>query len=222
MEQILNQIPKPLIVLVAFIAGIAFIMYSNPQYTACQAQTEIMQKSIEREIYGVRGQAVGFSPKVSSQVSSCKQGNGPGGCFELFQTLRKVMREVKQFDESCNADLAGIAELRGAIEGPMGLMVQVAWGDQPPESSEKRFGWFEASDVALFCQLRATYLRLYGEEEFMNFQMKVSGSLPGEAPQFEKGLCTNCEFRKGAMAVMTPPEIVKLSLFSAPCNRMVY
>lgn len=207
---------------VALIAGIAAIIATNPQYTACQAQTEIFQKSVTQEIYGRRGQRMGFSPKVAGQISSCKQGNGPGGCFELFRTLRKVMRELRQFDESCNADLAAIGEVRAAIQSPMGLMVQVAWGEQPPESTEKRYGWFEASDVALFCQLRESYLRLYGEEEFTNFRMQVMSTLPGEAPTFENGVCSNCEYRKKAPAVMSPEEIHKLSLFAAPCSRMNY
>lgn len=221
-EQFLNEIPKPFLIVAVLVAGIAIILAVNPQYTACQAQTEILQKSVRQEIYGRRGQVMGFSPKVAGQISSCKQGNGPGGCFELFRTLRKVLREVRQFDDSCNADLAGIGEVRAAIEGPMALMVQVAWGEQPPENPEKRFGWFEAADVALFCQLRATYLRLYGEEEFRNFQTGVSANLPGEAPVFENGVCTNCQYRKKAGAVMTPNEALRLSLFSAPCNRMVY
>lgn len=222
MEQFLNQIPKPFLVVVALIAGIAGILAINPQYTACQAQTEIMRKELQQSIFGRRGQVMSFSPKVAGQISTCKQGNGPGGCFELFQTLRKVMREVRRFPESCNSDLAEISEIRGTIEGTMGLLVQVAWGDQPPENVEKRYGWFETGDVALFCQLRETYLRLYGEETLQNYQMAVVSTLPGEAPTFENGLCTNCETRKKAPAVMSLAEIYKLTLFSAPCSRLVY
>lgn len=222
MEQFLNSIPKPLLIAVAIIVGVVVIVGINPQYTKCHAQTEIFEKNLRQDLYGRQGQQMGFSPKLSGQISSCKQGNGPGGCFELFATLRKVLRELNKFPESCHEELAGKAEIRGAIETPMGLMVQVAWGEQPPEGPEQRYRWFEAADVALFCNLRETYIRLWGEEMFMAFRAGVQSTLPGEAPTFEKGLCTNCEFRKKASQLLTPDEIWKRSLFSSPCSRMVY
>jgi len=221
-EQFINSIPKPFLVTVICAVSVFVILMANPQYTECHAQIEIFKKNLLADIFMQQGQRRAFSPRLASQISNCKQGNGPGGCFELFQTSRKVLRELRNFPETCNADLAGMGEVRRAIESPMALMVQVAWGDEPPEGPEHRFRWFESADIALFCQLREVYERLYGAEAYLAFRTAVGAGLPGESATFEKGICTNCEFRKSAGAVLSPDEIWKRSLFSTPCGRIQY
>lgn len=222
MEQFLNSIPKPLLVTVICALGVAFILMAEPQYTACTAQLEIFQKNMKADLFSRQGQVMGFSPRLAQQLSACKQGNGPGGCFELFRTSRKLIRELENFPDKCNADLAAIAEVRRGLESPMLLMAQVAWGEQPPEGPENRFRWFESPDLALYCQLRAAHIRLYGEEEFLLFQTNAGLALPGEAAEFKDGVCTNCKTRKSASAVLSPTEIWKRSIFSAACSQINY
>lgn len=213
----LDQIPKPLIVAAAFFLGIAFLYFSNPPYTKCQTQIEILQKNLQGQVFAQQGKRLLFSPKVLKSIETCKLGNSPGGCFEMFSHVRRFMREIRNFDQECYADLAGINEIKGSINQTMTLMVQIAWGESPPPGPDKRFNWFEPADIALFCDLRDSYMRIYGEEDFEAYRTKVYQTLPGEEPVFEDGKCVNCEFRKLALKTLSPTEIWKRSLFSTPC-----
>lgn len=218
MNSLLDQIPKPLIVAGAFILGIAFLYFSNPPYTKCQTQIEILSKNLEGEIFSKQGKRLLFSPMLNRYMELCKLGNSPGGCFEMMAASRKFMREVRNFDQECYTDLSSVSEVKRAISAVMTLMVQVAWGESPPPGPEKRFRWFEAADLAVFCELRESYRNIYGEEEYENYQKQVYSTLPGEEPLFQEGKCVNCEFRKGALKVLPPTELWKRSLFSTPCN----
>lgn len=218
MQQFLNQIPKPLLVAVVFAIAAAFILLANPQYTQCQAQVEIFRKNLVGEIFTSQGKRMTFSPRLSEYISTCKRGNGPGGCFELFRALRKMLREMRAFPESCQGDLAEIEEVRRALTEPMYLMIQIAWGDEPPEGPEQRYRWLEKGDIALFCDLKRNFIALYGPEEFDKIKLGVGAALPGEAADFEKGVCTNCEYRKSADKVMSPNDIWKRTLLSTPCS----
>lgn len=212
------NIPKPIIVFVVFFVAIAGILLSNPPYTKCQTQIEILHKNMTGEIFSRQGKRLTFSPRLNARIESCKLGNGPGGCFELFQMLRRVTRELRNFPSECSEDLTDVGEVARAIKEPMALMVQLAWGESPPAGPQVRNKWFEPADLALFCELRDTYVRIYGMEEFDQFRKAVSGSLPGEPPMFSEGQCVNCEFRKKAPQVLTADDIWKRSLFSTPCQ----
>lgn len=159
-----------------------------------------------------------FSPRLNREIEICKTGNSPGGCYELFKTLRKVTRELSNFPPECSEDLTAIGEVQRSIREGIALMAQIAWGESPPDSPEVRFRWFEPADLALFCQLRDTYVRIYGKEEYDQFRMNIVGRLPGEAPAFSEGKCVNCEFRKRATQVMSAEEVWKRSVFSTPCH----
>lgn len=217
MEQILDQIPKPLLVALIFVLGVVGIIYFNPQYTACHAQVEIFRESLKGDIFQINGRRTHPS-KLTGQVLQCKRSNSPGGCFEMIQTLRKMVREVRAFPDSCSKDLGEVSEVRGALTEGLALLTQIAWGDHPPENAEKRAGWLESADVALFCDLRRVYVGLYGEEEFQSLRSGVLASLPGEEALFEKGECVNCKFRKNALQALTPAEALKRSLFAASCR----
>lgn len=214
----LEQIPKPILVLGAFLIGIGFLYVSNPPYTKCQTQIEILNKNLEGEVFAKQGKRLLFSPKLTRKIELCKNGNSPGACFEMFGSARKFMREVRNFDQECYEDLGSVGEIKNAMVQTMTLMAQVAWGEQPPDGPDKRFNWFEPTDLVLFCDLRDSYRRIYGEESFIELQNFAYSKLPGEPPQFQDGKCVNCEFRKPATKVFPPKEIWRRSLFSTQCS----
>lgn len=213
------NIPKPIIVFVVFFVAIAaIVLFIRPPYTICDTQIEILQKNMDGEIFSKQGKKLLFSPKLNAHITTCKMGNGPGGCFELFRMLKKLNREMRNFPAECSEQLTDVGQVQGALQAGMALMTQLAWGEQPPANVESRNRWFEPADLALFCELRDTYVRIYGVEKFEEFRAGVSGGLPGEAPMFSEGQCVNCEFRKPVSKVMPPDEILKRSLFGTNCQ----
>lgn len=214
----MNNIPKPIIVFVVFFLAIVFIVFSNPPYTKCQSQIEILRANLKSDIFAQQGKSMTFSPRLTKHIAICKDGNSPGACFELFQTLRSLTRELVHFPAECAEEMGDVVEVQRALKEGMALMTQLAWGESPPPAHQPRFRWLEPADLALFCSLRDNFVRLYGHEEFESFRTGVVKNLPGEEPMFSEGQCVNCEFRKKAHQVMSSQDLWKQSLFSAPCN----
>lgn len=215
----MDQIPKSLVVIGAFILAIVGIMLAHPQYSACQTQIEIFRKNMRGELFPNPMKRLALPGKIKSGISACQAGNSPGSCLELFEALKKLNRQMRNFPESCQADLGQIPEVKGALEASMALMAQIAWGEQPPESPEGRMRWFEAGDLANFCEARNAYIRLYGKETYEAYQKAVTAQLPGEPAQFVDGKCVNCDFRKKAKDMFPTEEIWKRSLFSIACSK---
>lgn len=214
----MQNIPKPIIVFVVFFVAIAAIILSNPPYTRCNTQMEILRKNLSGDIFSAQGKQMMFSPRLNREIQTCKTGNGPGGCYELFQTLRRMNRELGNFPPECSQDLTEVGEVQRAMQEGMSLMAKIAWGESPPTSVESRFRWFEPADLALFCNLRDNYVRIFSKEQYDQFRLSIVSRLPGEPPTFSEGKCVNCEFRKMAPQVMSQDDIWQHSLFSAPCQ----
>lgn len=214
----MDQIPKPLLVFFAFLAAVGGILLLQPQYSACDAQIEIFEKKLAGEIFSSKGKKLAIAPRIDAHISSCKKGNGTGGCNAFFETLRLMNRELRSFPESCSEPIGAIKEVKKTLESSLKLMSEMAWGNTPPVSPEQRFGWFEKSDLALFCELRLNYEKLYGAEAFKDFRIKEAAKLPGEAPVFKDGKCTNCDPRVLAGKVFSEKDIWSKSLYSIACT----
>jgi hypothetical protein len=81
----------------------------------------------------------------------------------------------------------------------MKLMVQMAWGERPPVSYTQKNGWFDASDLHLFCDLKRVAIRFYGAEQFSQWQEGLLQSMPNA----EK---------------LTREQVWPRSLLSTPCD----
>lgn len=212
--------PRPLVVAVIFILGIAAFFVFNPPRRLCQSQVEMFQQLQKGKVFPGQGKVLARSPKVIQEIETCKLGNSPGACFELFSTLRKLTRDLRGLPNECSEDLQELGTVRASLQEGMTLLAQISWGEAPPDKGVGgvRQGWLEASDIALFCGLKDAFVRIYGKEAFDQFRLSVYSKLPGEEAVFEEGVCKNCEYRKMAPAVLSIEEMWGRSLFSVRCE----
>jgi hypothetical protein len=214
----LESLPRPLLLFILGFAAISYFVLIDPPYTKCNSQLEIFNKNMTGELFAKQGKVMMMSPRSQKYAEACRVGNSAGACFQLLGLGRLLLREINSFDATCSENLAAVEEIKSALGMIIGMMTKIAWGESPPTGPESRYRWFEAPDVNLYCNLRETYLRLYGEEELQGLRNSVFAGLPGQAPEFADGKCVNCEFRKAAPAVMSSEEIWKRSMFSAACS----
>lgn len=215
----LDQIPRPLLVFGALLLGVGLFFIIQEPHSVCMSQQEVFTQAQAGQIFPKvteKSQRSAIFPRV---VENCKIGNSPGACYELFTLVRKLMRDLNASPQECLVPFGEIPEVKGAIQQSALLMVQLAWGEAPPEQGMSRLGWFEPPDLALFCQMKATYLRLYGEESWDEFRTVAAQRLPGEAQVIEKGTCLNCDYLKKASDVFSAEEIWVRSLFSLRCDQ---
>jgi hypothetical protein len=214
----MELIPRPILVFLVLAAGIAFIFLIQKPHTVCDSQLTVLKESQAGQVFPrqLKGGAVrpAIYPRV---VENCKIGNSPGACFEMMVLLKKLSRDLHGSPKECMVPFGEVAEIKKALYEGTRLMVQLAWGDKPPERTVK-FGWMESSDVALYCKLRETMTLMYGESGWDQFRLTTYQKLPGEPQIIKDGVCMNCDQIKMADKALTAEDIWVRSLFSVRCE----
>ncbi|MES2964928.1 MAG: hypothetical protein V4760_13640, partial [Bdellovibrionota bacterium] len=96
-----------------------------------------------------------------------------------FQRLKKMQADLVNVPGHCSEDAMADAKISGGLLQSLKLMGQIAWGENGPTSILKRSGWLDASDVALFCDLKKSAIRLMGKLEFETWRDSVVATYPG-------------------------------------------
>lgn len=215
----LNQIPRPLLVFLVLSIGIAlFFVIQKPQ-SVCTSQLVIFQESQQGQIFPRQGKT-SLRPAIYPRlIENCKVGNAPGACYELFNLLRKLVRDLNGSPNECLIPFGEVDEVKRALYQGTRLIVQAAWGERPPDQGISKFGWMETSDLALFCQLKDVMIKIYGEPEWEIFRLATHHELPGEAQIIKDGTCLNCDQIKKAADVLSAEDIWVRSLFSLRCEQ---
>ncbi len=215
----LDQIPRPLLVFGVLAAGIAMFFVIQEPHSVCMSQLPVFQESQQGQIFPRQGKTSQRPALYPRLVENCKVGNSPGACYELFNLLRKLVRDLHGSPNECLLPFGEVPEVKKALVEGTRLMVQLAWGDRPPEKVIEKFGWLEASDLSLFCQLKDTMIKIYGDADWDAFRLATHPTLPGEAQIIQDGIFANCEIIKKADAVLSSEEIWLRSLFSLRCEQ---
>ena len=179
MEQWLLQTPKVLLALIlgALLAG--FLLLFEPPATICSTQLDVLKGSQRGFLYQQGTTKAPLPPEFEVEFSKCAEVAGMGGCFALFDGLKRLMREVQPLRAECQQQAVRSPEIRKALEKSYTLMAHLAWGGQVPSRTEDRTNWFERGDLHLFCQLDR-YLRVgRGDEGLGRLQREIMDTLPG-------------------------------------------
>jgi hypothetical protein len=214
----LDQIPRPLLVFTVLLMGVALFFVLQKPHSVCASQLVLFKEAEAGQIYPRKVKTATRPPLFPRLVDNCKIGNSPGACYELFTGLRKILRDLQSGPQECLAELGEEAEIRKAVTSGTELLVRLAWGSRPPEQGLAKFGWLETLDLSLYCQLKAMYIKMYGDEEWEQFRQTTQAKLPGEAEIIQDGNCVNCETLKKAPAILSAEEIWLRSLFSLRCE----
>lgn len=218
---LMDQIPRPLIVIFVLAAGIATFFFIKEPASLCNSQIEIFKQSQAGAIFPrvmKSAQRPALYPRL---VDNCKTGNSPGACYELFSLLRKLNQDLRGSPQECLVPFGEIPQVKKALTEGVQLMIQLAWGEKPPEEGLSKFHWMETSDLALYCQLRDLNFKIYGDEAWTLLRKSTYAKLPGEAQIFQDGQCVNCETIKSAPQALSEEEIWVRSLFSLRCEQFL-
>ena len=200
MDQFFSSLPKPVLAIGAILIGFIVIVLSDRPRTVCNTQLDVVKESQQDFLFFRHGAGNSTKPaEIGELVSRCKGDNSPGGCFELFQKLKRLQADLVNVPNECAEDAMGVGQLKGGLLQGMSLMAQVAWGEKGPTSFLKRNGWLDASDVALFCDLKKSAIRMLGQDAFQAWRDSAIAALPGSD-------------------VMEGDQAYQRSLYSAPCS----
>lgn len=179
MDSLLSAIPKALLVVLVLGVGIAFIILASPPHTVCESQTEVFHEAQSRFLFLNDKRPQLKTSKYRELVDQCKRTNDPGGCYELFQETRMMLRDLQAVPSDCIEQVGDIPEVKKAITEVEDLLVRLAWTDKPPTTYHMKFGWLDTADISLYCLLKQQWIDTYGEEDFEAFREKLFHQLPG-------------------------------------------
>lgn len=200
MGRLFSILPKGFIAAIAIAAGIAFIVISEPPHTVCDSQLEVFKTSQQKFLFLDSKKKAIKTTKFENLRDYCKAANNPGGCYELFQEIKMMLRDLLAVPSDCASRIGNVAEVKRAIWQSLDLLVRLGWGEKPPSTYFEKFGFLDKSDIALFCQLKARAIDYYGEQEWEKFREKMFKELPGA-----QGLARN--------------QIWEMSIVSENCSR---
>ena len=200
MNHFFATLPKTVIAIAAIVAGFGLILVYDPPRTVCDSQMELFHESQKAFLYSAAGgTGFGKKPMVNELYEICKTSNSPGGCFELFDKLKKLSVDLRTIPTQCAQAAAGDTAVKEWVWKNLKLMTQISWGDRSPASNGGKHSWYDASDISLYCDLKENAVRLFGNESFSEWrEAQMLGF-----PQAEK---------------LTRDQVWQKSIFSTSCE----
>lgn len=162
----------------AIAAGLAGMMIYDPPKSTCDAEKDNFRSGMVGFFSAGQKSYVKDAPYFRMK-ENCIRGNGPGACLEFFSGLRKMLRQLSSVSEQCLKDVGEMREVKGGVKSGLDLMVRMAWGSTPPSHPNLKVGWFDPSDLNLFCNLKASATNMYGAQAWTGFQDSYFKVLPG-------------------------------------------
>lgn len=175
----LLELPKTLLAILVILAGIFYMIFTDPPHTVCDTQIEMFLESQKGIITSKGSGKSAKSPRLEKLTDTCENANTAGGCYELFHVLGGMLDGLDQVPSQCVSDVGGIGIVKKTILKTTELMIRLAWGEKPPVGYQAKQGWFDTADIGLFCRLQSAIKEYYGKENWDGFRNRVSKDLPG-------------------------------------------
>jgi hypothetical protein len=185
LDDLIKKIPKPVLVLGAFVISIGLFVYNDPLKNECEVQSSIFEKKTLGLLESVRQSKSGKIqfPKIDYWKDRCKEGNSVGACDDYLEGLRGMIKEMRNVSDMCQMEYAEKNErFLKAIKDAIQVIPLVAWGEKPPAGLAERLGWLTEDHVRTFCYLKKTFIMIAGDENFQEIKERVYSQYPGEWP----------------------------------------
>lgn len=180
MDKFLSSIPKNLLAALAIVGGMLFIIISDPPKSVCDSQLEVIRTSQKLFLFLDPKKKAVKTTKFEALRDQCRATNNPGGCYELFNSMKVFLQDLSTVTRDCGGAVGGVAEFKRALWETADLIVRLAWGETPPTAYHAKFAWLDTADIALYCKLKNRIQIIYGEPAWNNFREKLmTKELPG-------------------------------------------
>lgn len=181
MDKFLAQFSKTTLAVVAIGGGILFIVLSQPPVSICNTQMDFVKNSQRLFLFKDPKSKMVKTAKFVTLRDRCKQTNDPGGCYELFRSVKLLLQDLDTLTHDCSSAAGSVKEVKEALWTTMDLLVQLAWGEKPPVAYHAKFGWLDTADITLYCKLKARLQNSFGEAAWEKYRDKMMSELPGAA-----------------------------------------
>ncbi len=190
LDRFFASLPKGVIGVLGVVGGLLFLVMWDPPKTVCDIQLEIFRKNQNKFLYKRTKKGIDFNPEFEKFIAKCAYSNSMGGCFEFFGKLRALNRDLKAMPSECQSRMRSEGDVKKYLLMTLKFMIELAWGDRPPVSYSSRNGWFQGSEIALFCKVKDQVIRLIGKRDWELLRDGMFKELPGAA-ELDRGTVWN-------------------------------
>ncbi len=183
--------PQWFIALIVIFLAIGLMVYNQPPHQLCDTQKRAFISQQKKFL---------ASSAYNQFFEKCLMSNNRGACEPYFLGFEKVMDDFKVVDERCLEPVANMRRLKSSLTSFLVQVARIAWGDEGPETVYKRSSWLGPSHLRVFCRIKSSYQRFYGEAQYEVLVKKILKTLPNE---------------RGLSGVQKKDR----SLFATPCSR---
>lgn len=215
----MENVPKPLLVFVVLALGVIGFFFIQRPHSVCDSQKQVFVEAQKGRLFAAEIKGQKKMPVYGRYLESCKLGNSPGACYELFNLMRAVIRDLEAAPLNCLPEFSDVVPIQKSLGDSIELLSLLAWGNKPPEPGIAKYGWLEASDLNLFCKSKKFYNLIFGPQKTEELRRTVQSRFPGEEVIVEDGVCLNCESKKTAEQMLSDEEIWVRSIFSIRCEQ---
>lgn len=175
----IKQLPKHILAMLVLAGGIFFIVVSDPPATVCGQQAKSFKEKQVGFLYKKPDESFRSSSRFHQLIDVCISSNTMGGCYELFQGIRRTLQDMRSFSLECMSDVGSDSTVRDFVTKSLDLLIRLSWGVKPPEAVQLKLNWLEPTEVSLFCQLKNQYLVMYDDAAWAQLREGYLKSLPG-------------------------------------------
>ncbi len=183
--------PQWFLAVVAIFIAIGFMVYNQPPHELCDTQKRAFIEKQRKFL---------ASSQYNQFFERCLKTNNRGACEPYFIGFEKVMNDFKVVDPICLKPVANMKKLKSSLTSFLVQVTRIAWGDQGPETIYKRSSWLAPTHLRVFCRVKSSYKRFYGEVAYEGLVNKVLKILPNERR-------------------LTAVQKKERSLFTTPCSQ---
>lgn len=227
-NQVIQKIPRPILVLGVIVLAIGFFVFNDPLRDECEVQSTLFKKKmlgLTDPVLRSKVKKIQF-PQLEYWKERCKDGNSIGSCNDYFAGLRTMIQELRIVNDKCQVKFSQENErFPLVISDGLQIMALVAWGEKPPAGPGERLGWLTTTHLQTFCYLKRTFILISDEETFEALKGKVYREYPDNWPESVAAEDRVDDKRPRAFKTQTNPtgslkaeDVYARSLFSVRCD----
>ncbi len=174
----LYKLPKALLAAILIGGGIAYIVINDPPRTLCKTQKKHFLSVQKGVLIKDPADKLRKKPLISRLTDSCWDAYAPGGCYEYFSYLRKLLKDFFLVSQDCLGEVSQIPEARKSLFEGARIMTRIAWREQALTGKVSKLNWLSRTDMSLFCSIKGKIISFYGMKAWEDFEKKLLTELP--------------------------------------------
>ena len=105
MFDFISQLPRALVVILGLITGLLVILALNPPFSVCDAQLQSLKERHTPFFVKDSSKKYMLTTGYEKALSTCRSVNSPGGCLELFEGVKALIKDLEVSSRECFGEL---------------------------------------------------------------------------------------------------------------------